>query len=216
VEVLKMVNTVTRKTANRVNSARGRDRYTETSEWEAIQIPLWLLKGVISKDFDVPLRVRQSDNEKKEPLRIPSWLFKDLLRKDRDVPLTVPQVASLLGVHPKTVQRWSRLGVIKKYSVSSRGDPSFLVADVVDALVNTPELQRLFNRREDGFSKTEVNDMLQIIEALQDQQRDFMNKLRDFMAGKTNKESVEKALAQAESSARQFVALVARLESHTN
>lgn len=115
-------------------------------------------------------------------------------------------------MHPKTVKRWARQGLIKIHSISSRGSPRFLIADIVDALVITPNLQRLFARKGTGLSKTEGNEILQVIETLKDQQKDFMAKLRGFMVGKTNRESLEKALALAENSAEQLVALITRLE----
>ena len=89
------------------------------------------------------------------PLQIPSWLFKNLIRKDRDIPLTANQVACILEVHPKTVQRWIRRGLIKRFLRNSRDNKRFAIAEVVDALLNTPKLQRLFNRKGAVISKPE-------------------------------------------------------------
>ena len=138
-----IINTVNNKRRNQLNNVKG---LYEGTEREVIQVPLWLLKELYGKDRSLPLTVPQADlgTEITRPeLRIPLWLLKELLRKDRNVPLTVRQVAALLRVHPTTVQRWSRLGIIRKHSHSSRGNQRFLISDVVNALVNSPNLQRL-------------------------------------------------------------------------
>ena len=143
-----MVNTESRKRINKVTNPKELDRCIETGQWEIVQIPLWLLKWMLSEDWDVPSKLNQLDTgENKPPLQIPVWLLKNLLRKDRHVPLTVKQVADLLEVHPKTVHRWNSQGLIRKYSITSQGTPKFLIKDVVDALVNKPRLQQLFNRK---------------------------------------------------------------------
>ncbi len=36
--------------------------------------------------------------------------------------LTPRQVADLLGLHPNTVRRWSKKGILKSYRISPRGD----------------------------------------------------------------------------------------------
>ena len=116
-------------------------------------MPLWVYKGILSENSDVSMIFNHLDTGKDgAPLQIPARLFKNLLMKDSAVPLTVKQIACLLEVHPKTVQQWSRLGLIRRHSSSSRGSQRFLIADVVDALVNTPKLQRLPNGK--GTSPT--------------------------------------------------------------
>ena len=140
---MSIIDTVRNKRRNKLTNTKG---LYEGTEREVIQVPLWLLKELYGKDKVVPLTVRQVDfgTEIKVPeLKIPLWLLKDLLRKDRNVPLTVRQVAALLRVHPTTVQRWSRLGIIRKHSHSSRGNHRFLISDIVNALINSPNLQRL-------------------------------------------------------------------------
>lgn len=123
-----------------------KERY-ESIELEVARFPLWLFKDLIRKDSSAPLTVRPvnlNTKGKESLLQIPLWLFKDLLRKDRSVPLTLRQVAALLKVHPATVQRWGKLGIMRIHSRSTRGNHKFLIADVVYALVNTPNLRRLF------------------------------------------------------------------------
>ena len=44
--------------------------------------------------------------------------------------LTVGQVARLLHIHPNTVRRWSRKGILEYYRISSRGDRRFRKEDV--------------------------------------------------------------------------------------
>ena len=141
-----MVNTKSRKIKNnKAMNPKGLGSCIQTENGDAIQIPFWFLKGMLNKDFNLRLTFNQIDKGgNKPPLEIPVWLFKNLLRQDNDLPMTVNQVASILEVHPKTVQRWIRLGLIGKHSSSSRGSPRFLVADVIDALMNMPNIQRLF------------------------------------------------------------------------
>ena len=59
-----MVTSMSKKRVNQATNIQGCDKRTETSQWEAIQIPLWLLREVITKDFDMPLTGRQLDNKK--------------------------------------------------------------------------------------------------------------------------------------------------------
>jgi len=44
---------------------------------------------------------------------------------DSKVMLTTRDVAQLLGLHPNTVRRWSKKGIIKSYCISPRGDRRF-------------------------------------------------------------------------------------------
>jgi excisionase family DNA binding protein len=44
--------------------------------------------------------------------------------------LTVGQVAGLLSIHPNTVRRWSKKGVLESYRIGSRGDQRFKKEDV--------------------------------------------------------------------------------------
>ena len=66
-------------------------------------------------------RVRQIVKEKPKPQK------PDLQSK---VMLTTRDVAQLLGVHPNTVRRWARKGILKAYRISSRGDTRFWREDV--------------------------------------------------------------------------------------
>jgi hypothetical protein len=154
-----MVYTKSRKTIDKVTNAKGLVGCVETGQLDAVQIPLWVYKSILSGDWDVPLTFDQLDTGKKRPpLQIPSWLFKNLLREDRDVPLTVKQVACLLEVNPKTVKRWINLGLLRRHSASPHGRLMFLIADVVEALVNKPKLQRLFDRKGTGWGRMSIVD----------------------------------------------------------
>ena len=44
--------------------------------------------------------------------------------------LTVSQAARSLGVHPNTVRKWSKQGILKPYRVGPRGDRRFRREDV--------------------------------------------------------------------------------------
>jgi excisionase family DNA binding protein len=44
--------------------------------------------------------------------------------------LTTSDVAQFLGLHPNTVRRWSKKGILKSYRISSRGDRRFQREDV--------------------------------------------------------------------------------------
>ena len=44
--------------------------------------------------------------------------------------LTVSQAARSLGVHPNTVRKWSKQGLLKPYRVGPRGDRRFRRSDV--------------------------------------------------------------------------------------
>ncbi len=48
--------------------------------------------------------------------------------------LTVNQVAGWLNVHPNTVRRWDRQGVLVTYRIGTRGDRRFLHSDVEQLL----------------------------------------------------------------------------------
>jgi excisionase family DNA binding protein len=50
--------------------------------------------------------------------------------------LTVRDVAFLLHVHANTVRRWSDIGVLKSYRISSRGDRRFKREDIDQFLVS--------------------------------------------------------------------------------
>jgi len=45
--------------------------------------------------------------------------------------LTVSEVARLLYVHPNTVRRWERMGVLPAYRLGPRGDRRFRREDVL-------------------------------------------------------------------------------------
>jgi excisionase family DNA binding protein len=44
--------------------------------------------------------------------------------------LTVGEVAKVLHVHPNTLRRWADKGIIKSYSITSRGDRRFMSQDI--------------------------------------------------------------------------------------
>jgi len=46
--------------------------------------------------------------------------------------LTVKQVASTLSVHPSTVRRWERGGLLRAYRIGPRGNIRFAKDDIVD------------------------------------------------------------------------------------
>lgn len=46
------------------------------------------------------------------------------------VMLTTSDVAQLLGLHPNTVRRWNKKGILKSYCISPRGDRRFRREDV--------------------------------------------------------------------------------------
>ena len=50
--------------------------------------------------------------------------------------LTVSEVARILHVHPNTLRRWSDKGIIKSYSVTTRGDRRFMPKDINQFLAN--------------------------------------------------------------------------------
>ena len=44
--------------------------------------------------------------------------------------LTVSEVARILHVHPNTLRRWADKGIIRAYSITSRGDRRFMPKDI--------------------------------------------------------------------------------------
>jgi len=48
--------------------------------------------------------------------------------------LTVKEVASILNIHPNTVRRWVRKGLLKSYSLGPRHYLRFKQEDIVDFL----------------------------------------------------------------------------------
>ena len=50
--------------------------------------------------------------------------------------LTLSEVASLLKVHPNSVRRWTKLGLLKCYRLGVRGDRRFKVDEIDEFLGN--------------------------------------------------------------------------------
>ncbi len=48
--------------------------------------------------------------------------------------LTVKGVASILNIHPNTVRRWEKKGLLKSYSIGPRRSLRFRQEDIVDFL----------------------------------------------------------------------------------
>jgi excisionase family DNA binding protein len=46
--------------------------------------------------------------------------------------LSVKQVASILSVHPSTVRRWERGGLLKAYRIGPRGSVRFARSEIID------------------------------------------------------------------------------------
>ena len=44
--------------------------------------------------------------------------------------LTVSEVSRILHVHPNTLRSWADKGIIKAYSITSRGDRRFMPKDI--------------------------------------------------------------------------------------
>jgi len=48
--------------------------------------------------------------------------------------LTVKEVASILNIHPNTVRRWEKKGLLKSYSIGPRHSIRFSQEDILDFL----------------------------------------------------------------------------------
>ena len=56
------------------------------------------------------------------------------------VMLTTSDVAQLLGLHPNTVRRWNKKGILKSYCITPRGDRRFRREDV-DSFLKEGEIE---------------------------------------------------------------------------
>jgi len=56
------------------------------------------------------------------------------------VMLTTSDVAQLLGLHPNTVRRWNKKGILKSYRIAHRGDRRFRRKDV-DSFLTDIEIE---------------------------------------------------------------------------
>ena len=54
--------------------------------------------------------------------------------------LTTNEVARLLNVHINTVRRWNNSGILRAYRIGNRGDRRFDRIDVLNLLLEQPEL----------------------------------------------------------------------------
>jgi excisionase family DNA binding protein len=59
---------------------------------------------------------------------------------DSKVMLRTSDVAQLLGLHPNTVKRWSKQGILKSYRIGSRGDRRFRRKDI-DSFLKKAEIE---------------------------------------------------------------------------
>ncbi len=58
-------------------------------------------------------------------------------RRETELPprmLTVKEIASILRIHPNTVRRWERNGLLKSYSIGPRRGLRFRQEDILDFL----------------------------------------------------------------------------------
>jgi len=60
-------------------------------------------------------------------------------RPQPSVMLTTSDVAHLLGLHPNTVRRWSKKGILKLYRIGARGDRRFKREDI-DSFLKEAEI----------------------------------------------------------------------------
>ncbi len=59
--------------------------------------------------------------------------------------LTTGDVAQLIGLHPNTVRRWNKKGILKSYRISPRGDRRFR-RDDVDSFLREGEMRPGVNK----------------------------------------------------------------------
>lgn len=59
---------------------------------------------------------------------------------DSKIMLRTSDVAQLLGIHPNTVKRWSKEGILKSYRIGSRGDRRFRRKDI-DSFLKKAEIE---------------------------------------------------------------------------
>jgi excisionase family DNA binding protein len=70
--------------------------------------------------------------------------------------LTTVNVASLLGIHPNTVRRWSDRGILKSYRICDRGDRRFVQEDIKLLVKHIAKLKR---NRTDKTTFNNIDDV---------------------------------------------------------
>jgi len=60
--------------------------------------------------------------------------------------LTVKDVASILNVHPNTVRRWEKKGLLSSYAIGSRHSIRFKQEDILDFLAKCRQETHIASR----------------------------------------------------------------------